>query len=65
MEPPRVVAPQKTGALAIVAQYKKSGAEWPDVISVWTNFPIGGEPVATYFLAIDLGVKGMRKRKRA
>jgi MYXO-CTERM domain-containing protein len=44
---------------AIMKQYKASGAPVPDILSVWTTFPMGGEVFETLFDPVANDVKGI------
>jgi MYXO-CTERM domain-containing protein len=44
---------------AIMKQYKASGAPVPDILSVWTTFPMGGEVFETLFDPVANDVQGI------
>jgi hypothetical protein len=48
-----------TVADALVAQYKKQGAALPDVMSVWTTFPMDKNTTETLFVPESNDVKGI------
>jgi hypothetical protein len=49
------------GAMAssVVNQYAAAGKPIPDVLSVWTAFPQGGQPYGTYFVPVANDVTGI------
>ena len=43
----------------VLALYKDAGAPLPEVLSVWSTFDLGGNPVSTIFDPLGAGVKGI------
>src|SRR5436190_1249338 len=43
----------------IILLYTDSGAPKPEVLSVWTTFPFGGEPVSTLFIPLVEDIGGL------
>lgn len=44
---------------SIMAKYKKAGLPLPDVLSVWTSFPMGGGDIETRFIPLSNDVTGI------
>lgn len=53
--------PSRLGAAAnaLLSDYRRTGSAVPDVLSVWTTFPMGGENISTLFLPIGNAVQGV------
>ena len=49
----------------IMTQYDQTGFARPDVVSVWTNFPMNGNDVNTFFLPGGIDIKGINVKKSA
>src|SRR5215831_2795240 len=43
----------------VLALYKNTGEALPEIMSVWTTFPLGGNVYATYFDPLGADVKGI------
>jgi hypothetical protein len=49
----------KAVIVKILALYGQAGGVTPDVLSVWTTFPFGGEPVSTIFIPLVEDIAGL------
>lgn len=46
-------------ANTVIASYEAAGQKRPDVLSVWTTFPMTGNDLATYYLPLNGDVRGI------
>lgn len=49
----------------IMTQYDQTGFPRPDIVSVWTNFPMNGNDVNTFFVPGGIDIKGINVKKSA
>ncbi len=47
----------------IMTQYDQTGFARPDIVSVWTNFPMNGNDVNTFFVPAGIDIKGINVKK--
>ncbi|MGE0786625.1 MAG: hypothetical protein AB7S26_13220 [Sandaracinaceae bacterium] len=47
-----------TAVDAVITAYRDSGSEMPDVLSVWTTFPMSGSSIPTFFYPIANDITG-------